>query len=217
MPHYNFGPFPGHGRNDPTKTYGLVQSAAPATEPVTLEEAKLHLRVDHTDDETLIENIIIPAASRYCEAYTARQFVTGTFVLTMDAFPDVFYMPKPSLLTVTSITYLDSAGDSQPLSTDVYTVDIARVKGRIVRAFAQVWPVTQAAINAVTVTFTAGFGAAGAVPDQAKSAILMYCSDLYEHRSSGTEFTTSGRGVGQVMPNPTANAMLDTIRVIDAN
>ncbi len=216
MSHYNLGPFPGHNRNDPTKLYGLVQSAAPAANPVTQSEAKLHVRVDHDDDNDLIDGIIT-AATHYCEVYTARQFVTATYVMTMDAFPAVFYMPKPSLITVTSITYLDGSGDSQTLDTDVYTVDVARVKGRIVRAFAKVWPVTQRAINAVTVTFTAGYGAAAAVPNAAKSPILMYCSDLYEHRSAGTEFTTSGRGVGQVMPNPTANAMLDTIRVIDAN
>jgi len=58
----------------------------PAEEPVTLTEAKNHLRVDLSDDDSLISALIV-AAREHAEAITRRAFITQTLKLSLDAFP----------------------------------------------------------------------------------------------------------------------------------
>jgi len=91
----------------------LVQTIAPASEPITLTEAKAHLRVetDFTEDDTII-GTFISAARESCEARTGRQLVTATYALRLGGFPcgDSIELPKPPLVSVTSITYVDTDG-----------------------------------------------------------------------------------------------------------
>ncbi|HVW36055.1 MAG TPA: head-tail connector protein [Pirellulales bacterium] len=64
----------------------LTLVTPPAAEPVTLAEAKLHARINLTDDDDLVSALIV-AARRYCEAFTRRQFVTATWNMVLDTFP----------------------------------------------------------------------------------------------------------------------------------
>lgn len=162
--------------------YTLKRTVAPASEPITTAEAKSNLRVDISDDDTLIGNLIA-AAREELEGRTSRAFVTQTWQMKLDRFPlDVIEVPICPLATVTSITYLDSAGDSQTLSTDIYTVDTVSEPGRITRKYGQSWPLTYSQQNAVTVTFTAGYGNAAAVPQVVKQAIQMLVAHRYAYR-----------------------------------
>lgn len=189
---------------------GLNQTVVPAAEPISRTEAKNHLRVDGSDDDDLIDGLIA-AARDYCETVTRRQFVNATYELFVDGFPGEFRMPKPPLSSVTSITYKDTDDSTQTLATSEYDVDTNRIVGRIVPAFEVLWPFTRNEINTVTVTFIAGYGAAAAVPDIIKSAIYLMLTDLYEHRSAGTE-VTGGRNLS-VAPNPTVDRLLAAFKV----
>jgi uncharacterized phiE125 gp8 family phage protein len=84
------------------------QTVAPTTLPVTLQEAKDHLRVDVADDDGLI-TAQINAATSWVEEYTGRQLVTATYLLTLDCFPlwnaTPITLPRPPAIAVTSITY----------------------------------------------------------------------------------------------------------------
>ena len=157
--------------------------SAPAEEPVTVTEAKAHLRVDDTNSDTLITSLIV-AAREYAETFTRRALITQTWDWIADGFPGTIVLPLPRLVSVTSITYIDSDGNSQTLAASTYTVDTDSEPGRIVPAFGKSWPVTRAVFNAVTVRFVAGYGAAAAVPQTIKQAMLLLIGHWYDHREA---------------------------------
>jgi len=167
----------------------LVQTIAPASEPITLTEAKAHLRVetDFTEDDTII-GTFISAARESCEARTGRQLVTATYALRLGGFPcgDSIELPKPPLVSVSSITYVDTDGTTQTLSTDVYEVDPYTTPGRVVLKYAQVWPATRSQRNAVTITFVAGYEPTeedvSTVPTLLRQGMLMRIAHWYENR-----------------------------------
>jgi uncharacterized phiE125 gp8 family phage protein len=163
----------------------LTLSSGPSEEPVTLTEAKTHLRVTEPDDDTYIESLIT-AARQMAESFTGRALVTQTWVLTLDRFPGSsavpIEIPLPELQSISSITYNDSNGDSQTWASSNYTVDIKNKPGRVLPIQTASYPTTQGHINDVTVTFVAGYGSASSVPETIKQAIKIYIGHLYERR-----------------------------------
>lgn len=89
---------------------------------------------------------------------------------------------RPPLLTITSIAYVDTNGDSQTFSSDDYSADLDSIPGRAVLNYGESWPSTRTQPQAVTVTFTAGYGTAAAVPEEYKAAIKLLAAHLYENR-----------------------------------
>jgi len=63
----------------------LVRATEPASNPVTLAEAKLHLRIDNSDDDTLIASLI-SAATRWAEDYCDRTFCHTQWQMRVDSF-----------------------------------------------------------------------------------------------------------------------------------
>ena len=105
---------------------------------------------------------MIKGARMLAEGKTRRAFITQTWDWLFDAFPaSGLKVPKPPLQSVTSITYIDTDGNSQTLAATEYRVDNSTEPGRITPAFSKVWPVTRAVTNAVTVRIVVGFGVAG--------------------------------------------------------
>ena len=86
----------------------ITRTAAPASYPVTTAEAKSHLRVDISDDDTLIASMI-SAATDYVELATGRSFVTRTYRADLSAFADVIELPMRPIISVTSIKYYDTS------------------------------------------------------------------------------------------------------------
>lgn len=156
---------------------------APTVEPVTAAEMRLHSRIPTTEETPLIERQIT-AARRWCEGFLSQVMVNTTFDLTLDSFPDwTIAVPRCPLVSVTSITYLDSAGDSQTVNSADYIIDTKTIPARITPAYGDFWPVTQSRINAVTVRFVAGCGAAASnVPEHWKQAVLLLAGHWYENR-----------------------------------
>ncbi len=188
----------------------LILITAPAAEPVTLAEAKLHLKVDGADDDALITTLVT-AARRFAERFSRRALVTQTWDLVLDAFPaddGAIFVPRPQLQSVTSITYIDGAGSSQVLAASKYKVDIASQPGRIAPAFGQSWPATRAEMTAVTARFVAGYGAASDVPESIKQAILLLLAHWYENR----EAVHAGTGAARIPL--TVEALLRQHRVL---
>lgn len=124
----------------------------------------------------------IKAARVSAEGYTRRALMTQTWDLVLDCFPGwEIYIPKPTLQSIVSITYLDTNGTSQVLSADQYVVDTQSTPGRIIPAYGLIWPSTRGQINSVTIRFIAGYGAASAVPDGIKSWMKIRIKHLYDN------------------------------------
>ena len=166
----------------------LFLATAPAIEPLTLAETKVHLQVSSavTDEDDYIEDTLIPTARERAEGATNRQLITATWDLKLDCFPcgDWIWMPKPPLLTVTSITYIATDGTSTVWASTNYTVDAPTgpkaKRGRIALAYGVSWPATRAQINAVVIRFTAGYGvAATSVPARLRRAMLLDIGSMY--------------------------------------
>lgn len=161
-------------------------TTAPTAEPVTLDEAKRQCRIELDDDsEDSLLNMWIEAARLEVEDITKRALITQTITWTLDRFPSssaVFRVPRPPLVSVTSVKYYDTAGTQQTVSSSNYIVDTNSEPGRIAPAVDQIWPTEQERIDAVEVIYVAGYGARAAVPTRFKAAILMSVCFWWENR-----------------------------------
>lgn len=192
--------------------YNLRITSAPAVEPVSTSEAKLHCRVDYDADDTLFA-AWITAAREYAETYQRRALITQMLEMSLPAFPcGEIVLPRPPLQSVTSIAYVDANGDSQTLNSSLYQVDTRGIVGRVKPAYGQVWPSTRCeTYNAVTITYVAGYGdAATAVPRATVAAIKLLVGHLNENR----EMVITGTIIGKV-PFSIEN-LLNPNRVLEA-
>jgi hypothetical protein len=192
-------------RSRDRQPYGLTLYAAAAEEPVTAAEVKAQARIDLTDDDAMITTYLIPAARDYAETFLGRKLVTQTWDLTLDYFPSsanpiyfdwgvsyandtaTILLPNPPVSTITSITYTDTDGATQTLSASGYTLDTKSLVARLGPSYGNSWPSTYAVMNAVTVRFVCGYGAAAAVPPAIRQAILILAADMYQNRETDAE------------------------------
>jgi uncharacterized phiE125 gp8 family phage protein len=169
----------------------LTRQTAPAVEPVTLAEAKAHLRVDVSDDDAYI-GTLITAAREWCEQYLDRTLVDTQWVMRFDAFPpdgthDI-ELPRPPMVssgtaTAVALTFTFENGTTSTYSTASYRVDRASTPGAVKTLYGQTWPPHLLDDNAISVTWWAGYGASGSsVPAAIRSAVLMLVGLFYEKR-----------------------------------
>lgn len=180
------------------KQHSLVQVTAPVCEPITLEQAQRWCYVldDRQNDEL---EMLIAAMRAYAENYTRRAYVAQQWELAIPHFPypfGIIYVPKPPLISVDSISYIDFAsGATMVVSPSVYQVDARSSPGRIKPAWLQVWPSTRFDWNAVIVKFTCGYASPtysgptpaldavrARVPDNLKLWMKARISTLFENR-----------------------------------
>ena len=152
--------------------WSLTLVTGPGLEPISRDDAKLWLRLDHTTEDTLVDSLIQMVREQIEERGIA--VVTQTWDLRLDGFPSVIRIPKTPIESVSSISYIDANGDTQTLAESKYTVDVQSTPARIVPAYGTSWPSTRSEPNAVTVRFVAGYGAgatpAGATPEATPGA-----------------------------------------------
>ena len=163
----------------------LRLATAPTVEPVTLTEAKEHLRLEHDLDDTFVTTLIEVARS-YIEKLTWRALLSQTWELYLGSFPgfDYIELPKGTLLSVTSVKYIDPDGVLQTLSTDVYELDQKSPNGRVILKHDESWPSIRERWNSVQVIYVAGYGTTAAtVPAPLRHATLLLISQMYEHRT----------------------------------
>lgn len=173
---------------------GLAIVTQPAVEPLTLAEAKAHLRVTSTAEDTLITSLIV-AARKHVENLTRRALVSQVWDYFLDAFPGWgLELPLPPLISVDAIKYLESAsGVLTTLDAAEYRVDTKRQPGRVTPEFGKSWPTTYGVVNAVEIRFTAGFADAASVPQEIKHALLLLIGAWFEHREeviAGASFSS---------------------------
>ena len=171
----------------------LRRSIEPFDDPITLAQAKAHLNIEHSNDDTLIA-ALIKAAAAAVEDETNRALVYQQRELRLECFPEEIIIPCPPLYSVASVVYTDADGISTTLASTEYQVDTRSEPGRIKPAYGKSWPVTREGVyNAVVVTYWAGFTPVevgsptdfvGNIPPDLVHAVKLVVGDLYANRES---------------------------------
>ncbi len=147
----------------------------PVAEPLSLSDAKLHLRVDITDDDALI-SALITGVRMYAETITRRALIAQQWRYVLDSFPGptligipwgkaftlpghAIYLEKSQVQQVTAINYTDMGGNAQVMPAADYTVDYTSEPCRITPVFGQIWPIPLPQIGACEVDFVSGYAA----------------------------------------------------------
>lgn len=159
----------------------VTVTVAPASEPVTLAEAKTHCAVDGSDNDAEL-GLMIGAARTFVEEYCGIKLVSQTVVMRASSFCDLGHLPVAPLISTTSVTYLDTAGAEQTLSTDVYESVLVGLEPSIRLKINQSWPSPRTATDALRVTATAGYSS---LPASIKHALLLLIGKWFDDRSVG--------------------------------
>ncbi len=182
---------------------------APAAEPLTLADAKLHLRVEHSADDDLI-TALIQAAREGAEHLTGRALITQTWERVLDAFPAAeIELGRAPVLAITSVKYIDPNGDEQTMDAADYSLDATTPSGWVLPSETlAAWPTTLDTANAVVVRFTCGYGAAASdVPAGIRAWMKLRVGTLYKLR----EEIQAGVSVSD-LPGGYAERLLDPYR-----
>ena len=189
----------------------LRPTTPPTAEPVLLHEARAQCRID--DDITEFDarlEAYIAAARGLAESELGARLISQTWDLYLDAFPsgNDIALPQTPVSAITSITYVDTAGDTQTISSGDYRLDTRKAKAIVRPAFNVEWPTdVRDDFSVIDVTYVVGFGANGTtVPRSIREWILLHVAAMYEN----------GTAIGDARDMavlPYLNGLLDEWRV----
>lgn len=167
-----------------------VRTVAPSVEVVTVAELKEQTRVDFSADDAVLQAILNSAIS-HVDGYSGvvgRALVSQTWAVSADDFCDVMRLPLGDVIAVTSVQYYDTNGASQTASASLYGVYTDALGPFIELKANQSWPSVDGRRDAVTITWTCGYGAAASnVPAAIRHAIMLLAAHWYENREASTE------------------------------
>ena len=166
----------------------LTLHTTPVNEPVNLTEAKSHLRVDVSDDDALIYNLVKACRIAF-EEQNGRTLFTTTWRYVLDKWPskDYIELPRPPLASVTSIKYTDSGDTENTWSSGSYVVESNRTPGRVHLAYGESWPSgTLRPSSPIEIIYVAGWDNTSNIPEIYKQAIKLLLSQYYENRENAT-------------------------------
>ncbi|MDC7787593.1 head-tail connector protein [Rhodoplanes sp. TEM] len=175
--------------------------AGPASEPLTLAEAKAFLRVDHADEDALIDSLI-GAARTLVERATRRALITQTWRLVRDAWPAggrIAVLPAP-LRSVAAARVFDADGLPRAIDPAVFRLDTASAPGIAGFDRAAV-PEPGLRVAGVAIDVTVGYGDdAAAVPAPLVQAVRLWLAHFHEHRGIETEARTPAAIAALIAP-----------------
>ncbi len=155
----------------------LSRVVEPASEPVTLAEAKLYLRVDGSDEDTLISEMIV-AARVAAEQYLRRSLITQQWKLVFNTHaPMDVFLPMGPVQSVVSVVTVAEDSSTEAVSSTLYRLSASKRE----ICFEQVISAHQ-----VEITYGTGFGDPEDVPAPVKQGIFAHISEMYDGRSRAT-------------------------------
>lgn len=178
----------------------LVQTVPPVETPVSVEEAKSWLRVDHDEEDASILAIINAATAELDgkDGILGQTLVTQTWRADYDRFPAGTELRLPlSPVQSATVAYWDADNADQVFADYVLLTDY--VGAYLSLTAGASWPASYARNDAVRVTFVAGYGDATAVSPAVKQSILLRVGDLYLNREASID--------GSQSINPTHRSM----------
>lgn len=175
---------------------GMRRLTAPAGLPVSVEEAKAHLRIDGDHDDTVLARMIAAAVDHLdgAKGILGRALMMQSWRWTLDGFPDrpgePLQIPLCPLISVDHVAYqVDGGGVGFWLE---FEVDTDSEPGRLAPVFGQSWPRgRRTPIKAVQIDFTAGYATAGDAPESIRQALLQIVAVWYDNRGA-TSFDLPG-------------------------
>lgn len=165
--------------------------------PVSLEDARIHLRMDDlTHDDLYIESLIY-AVCGWVERTYSLALLTKTVEEYHSKFPDFstseIWLNVGPLQSVTSVKYIDSSGTEQTWGSSEYAAKVLRHTGFIIPKPDYSWP-TDVAVrpDAVKITYTTGFGTGpDSVPHYIKLGVLAMVGRFYTNREDPANVKTA--------------------------
>jgi uncharacterized phiE125 gp8 family phage protein len=133
----------------------IRQVTLPTAEPISVAQAKAHIKALTNDEDALVTRWI-KTAREQAEALLNRAIVARSWEKQLDAFPVSIELPWAPVRSVVSLKYLDVDGVEQTLAPASYTLDKHATPGWLVPAYGLGWPSTRSDINAVRVRYVAG-------------------------------------------------------------
>ncbi len=166
-----------------------VVTTPPQDEPITVDDLRMHSKIDDTTEDAWAM-VAIAAARQRIEEETGLALMRQTRTAYLDRFPrGVIKLPAPPLISIVSVKYIDTDGAQQTLSSSVYQSDNKREPGRFGLAYGQSWPSTRTQMNAVEIAYLCGYGSApDNVPELIRQAMLMIVGHWNEHREEVSDF-----------------------------
>ena len=161
----------------------LVLTSGPAAEPVTVGEAKAHLRVDGTGEDALIASLIL-TSRLHIETALGIALITQSWRLELDSWPMArpVLLPMRPLQAVGAVRVRGIDGSPTLVASDNYLVDTVGTPPRLLPVNAG-WPAPGRRIGGIEIDLTAGYGAAATdVPAPIRQALLLLVAHWYEHR-----------------------------------
>ena len=158
-------------------------TTAPVNEPWTLAEVKSYLKIDDSNEDSML-NTLIKGARMVAESYLNQGLITQTVTEKLDRLGDpTIYLSVSPVLAVSSFQYANSENTTATFAATDYVVDTFSKPARMNLGYGKTWPTLYGNINDVTITYTVGYGTeSSAVPFQIRQAILLMVADTYENR-----------------------------------
>ena len=180
--------------------------AAPSSTPVSIDEAKVFLSVDHSDHDTLISSFIAAGVSRG-EATTGTRFAEQTVQLWADHWSDLEILPIGPVSAVTDITFQDREGSEQTVPSEDYELVGAGLSRSLRPSSGSGWPSDVLdETGAIGVTMTVGYSE---LPPSLVAAVLLMTGDLSAHR----ETASVGMPAGEIPMSMQVDTLLSQYRI----
>jgi len=161
----------------------LTVSSEPSVEPLSLADAKTHLRVTTTASDDYI-TALVTVARKHVENVTGRALITQTLVYTLAELDDRMPLPRAPVASISSVKLYSDASAATTVGSGVYTTSSSGERVSVVREDDESWPtVTLRSFDPVEVTFVAGYGASASdVPAGIVHAIKLLVGHWFENR-----------------------------------
>ncbi|MEP0708186.1 MAG: head-tail connector protein [Parvibaculum sp.] len=160
----------------------LTLIEGPAAEPVSLAEARAHLKLDATEEDALL-GALVTAARTLLEAETRRAFLTQRWQLTLDEWPaGALALPLAPVASVIAVKVAAMSGAMIAIDPGFYEVDAKGEPPRLAAKRGQAWPMPATRLAGISVDFEAGYGTAADVPMPLRQAVLLLAAHWFENR-----------------------------------
>ncbi len=154
----------------------IIRVVEPVSEPVSLSEAKLYLRLDESRDEDVLVKQLIVAAREAAEHYLRKSLITQTWKMAFDGYvPSMVDLMRGPVQSITEVKIIDRDGSFTVVDNANYY--LSADKQRICFEISILG-------HMIEITYVAGFGDSSKVPHSIKQGMLMHIAQMYDDRQA---------------------------------